>query len=474
MTASGVDDQARLDGFTIRDGFGNGPGYYSGDAGGALYNEGGHATIARCLFTGNRAEYGGAVFNINGAAPAFVDCHFEDNITSDHIALYGWYGGAMCNYDSTTFIDMCIFANNASWSDGGALYNEGGIVVIVDSEFTGNSTHHARGGAVANIAATFTIERCGFSNNRGHDEYVVGGAVYSEDTQVSITDTYFVGNHVGYHGGAVCGIGGTYSAAACVFAGNDGYAGGAMYLGSTPSVSITNCAAYNNRASEWGGALALSGCSAIIENCTIVGNDVSESLNTPAGGIQGGYALVLNSIVWGNTSNGAFGEGAQLFGPTADYSCIEGWTGALGGDGNIGADPLFADADGPDGDPNTWQDNDFQLSIGSPCVDTGDPSYVPVPDETDLAGTARIWDGDGDGTSAVDMGAYEFGSFRFGDLNCDGWVNNGDIDAFVYALSYPEQYPNEYPDCDIMLGDINGDGDINNGDIDWFVALLSE
>ena len=59
-----------------------------------------------------------------------------------------------------------------------------------------------------------------------------------------------------------------------------------------------------------------------------------------------------------------------------------------------------------------------------------------------------------------------------GDLNCDGWINNGDIDAFVYALSYPDQYPDVYPDCDIMRGDINADGWVNNGDIDAFVALL--
>ena len=61
----------------------------------------------------------------------------------------------------------------------------------------------------------------------------------------------------------------------------------------------------------------------------------------------------------------------------------------------------------------------------------------------------------------------------YGDLNCDGWVNNGDIDAFVYALSFPDQYAAEYPDCDITLGDINGDGWVNNGDIDAFVALLA-
>ncbi len=60
-----------------------------------------------------------------------------------------------------------------------------------------------------------------------------------------------------------------------------------------------------------------------------------------------------------------------------------------------------------------------------------------------------------------------------GDLNCDGWVNNGDVDAFVFALSYPEQYADEYPNCDIMNGDINADGWTNNGDIDAFVALLT-
>ena len=60
-----------------------------------------------------------------------------------------------------------------------------------------------------------------------------------------------------------------------------------------------------------------------------------------------------------------------------------------------------------------------------------------------------------------------------GDLNCDGWVNNGDIDAFVFALSYPELYATEYPNCSIMNGDINNDGWMNNGDIDQFVALLT-
>ncbi len=58
------------------------------------------------------------------------------------------------------------------------------------------------------------------------------------------------------------------------------------------------------------------------------------------------------------------------------------------------------------------------------------------------------------------------------DLNCDGLLNNGDIDAFALAITYPGQYLYDYPDCDISLADTNCDGAVNNGDIDGFVAGL--
>jgi hypothetical protein len=60
-----------------------------------------------------------------------------------------------------------------------------------------------------------------------------------------------------------------------------------------------------------------------------------------------------------------------------------------------------------------------------------------------------------------------------GDVNCDGLVNNGDIDAFVLALTNATAYAALYPGCNIMNADINGDGLVNNGDIDAFVALLT-
>jgi hypothetical protein len=63
-------------------------------------------------------------------------------------------------------------------------------------------------------------------------------------------------------------------------------------------------------------------------------------------------------------------------------------------------------------------------------------------------------------------------SFGLGDLNCDGTVDFGDINAFVLALSNPGQYKLTYPNCDLMRADINDDGTVDFGDINPFVVLL--
>lgn len=59
-----------------------------------------------------------------------------------------------------------------------------------------------------------------------------------------------------------------------------------------------------------------------------------------------------------------------------------------------------------------------------------------------------------------------------GDMNCDGAVNNFDIDPFVQALIDPAGYAIAFPNCDPSNGDINQDNAFNNFDIDPFVALI--
>ena len=60
-----------------------------------------------------------------------------------------------------------------------------------------------------------------------------------------------------------------------------------------------------------------------------------------------------------------------------------------------------------------------------------------------------------------------------GDLNCDGTVNNFDIDPFVLAVTSASQYAVDYPDCERALADCNCDGYVDNFDIDSFVLCLT-
>jgi hypothetical protein len=171
-----------------------------------------------------------------------------------------------------------------------------------------------------------------------------------------------------------------------------------------------------------------------------------------------------------------------------------GWMGT----GNISSDPLLRDAAGPDNDPNTWADNDYRLSPGSPCTDAGSNSAVPA-DTRDLDGDGNTteplsfdFDGlprfvDDSGTAdcpwapgtcgtapIVDMGAYEFqGTAHLaGDLDCDGVAGYTDISPFVLALSGQAIYEARYPACRFMNADVNGDGVVSYADINPFVQLL--
>jgi parallel beta-helix repeat protein/predicted outer membrane repeat protein len=343
------------------------------------------------------------------------------------------YGGGVCfsAYSNPT-LRNCALETNTADSHGGGLWCSYSHPTLLGCAITGNMSYGRGGGVYGESASSLTLTECVVANNRSGGD---GGGVYCRQ-------------------GALNNCGVAHNAA--------GDQGGGVYCSDT---TIINCVIAGNTASHGGAGVYCDSSGPTLMNCTITGN-----ANSHGGGGVGCYLsgpTLIHCILWRDTPEEIY---VSSGGVSATYCDVQGgWAGA----GNIDADPLFADPDGPDGDPATWEDNDYRLTAGSPCIDAGDPEFVPADGELDLDGHVRLWDGDGDGVARVDMGAYEFGSHGWGDLNCDGAVNGYDIDPFVLALTSPEAYVAAHPDCDYMLADCNGDGAVNGYDIDPFVLLLT-
>jgi hypothetical protein len=336
-----------LDGFTITGGNANSTA--KNDRGGGVFTLSSLANIRNCTFTQNYARYGGAMCN-QGEGPKISNCTFYENY------CYASGGGAIFNNSSEAVISDCLFYNNSAGSSGGAVYN---IVpysnslapIITDCSFISNNA--IVGAAIVNKGdhgPPPTIANCLIKGNIAN---LNGSAIYNYNISAIINNCVIVGNTTALGAGAI-------------------YNYSPYTMGQQPSEPvITNCTvAYNTSA---------------------VGGTIMNTYTS-----RGYRSTVINSIFWGNTGSYSTTEAQQVgYGTVASYSCIEGLD-ALTGNGNIGSDPMFVDA----------ENDDLRLLSGSSCIDAGDNTVVDT-NSIDLDGNQRIIDGDGDGEAIVDMGAYE-------------------------------------------------------------------
>ena len=208
--------------------------------------------------------------------------------------------------------------------------------------------------------------------------------------------------------------------------------------------TITGGNANGNFPDNVGGGMYNLISSPTVSNCTFSGNTAY------AGGGMYNYnssPTVTNCILWGDSPDEIYTTSSSTL--TVSFSDVQGGLPAntVDGGGNIDADPLFVDADGPDNTAGT-EDDDLRLSGGSPCIDAADTTALRVGVFTDLYGNLRGVDDPATADTGVsvfgvvvDMGAYEFQtgpciSQLEGDINCDGIVNL--LDLSLLALHWLE------------------------------------
>ena len=293
----------------------------------------------------------------------------------------------------------------------------------------------------------------GFTITNGNN--TEGGAIhFHHRSRVIVRNCIFTGNTAPGGGAISCDNDSSPTIINCLITGNTaGFNGGAVLTTDQSTPTFINCTITGNTAAWNGGAVFLNGfrgAGPTFINCTIADNTAGrEGGGIFAGGFESG-ATLTNSIIWANS-------GDQITGPGGDvivrFSDVQG---GFVGQGNINADPLFVDP----------ASGDYHIASGSPAINAGDPNFPAQPGDTDIDGQKRVWNG------RVDMGSDEFGSFAFGDVNCDGTINALDIEPFLVALFEPGQYSARFPNCDIELADLNGDGAIDALDIEPFLGLL--
>jgi hypothetical protein len=481
-----VDETCILDGFTITAGHAN-----LSNNGSGLRNLGSSPTVANCTFIRNlsgQSNDGVGVFN-DGSGSTFTNCRFIDNASGMFGEGVGMYnknsnvtltdclfqgnttglnarGGGMFNIDSDVTLTDCVFDDNYAFFDGGGLYHQNGSIAMEGCSLSYNESFFSGAGMYYTGQSTATLVDCLFLANIGGVSH--GGGLSSRGT-IDLVDCRFVLNQAQFGGGmAHWGTWGPAEMVNCLFVMNSatgefGAGGGLSDNSDFPPTLLHNCLFVGNTAFR-GGALHSDG-DGPISSCTFAGNSAS-SVGGAVWLIESATPSVSNSVFWNNTDAAGSGESSQISGELGEinHSCVQGWSGAMGGVGNHGEDPLFADPVGPDGETGT-EDDDLRLLPDSPCIDAGDNAAVPEGGTTDLDGNPRFIDDPiktdvGSGSCpVVDMGVYEYQvgteACCLPDLDEDGAVAPFDLAILLDAWG-----PN--PD---HASDLDNDGNVGPTDL---------
>jgi hypothetical protein len=408
--------------------------------GGGIYNEVSAAPVLEnCAIVDNSAARGAGMANFFDCAATLIDCHIADNVVPT-----GGEGGGIYSYDAGSLaLIRCVLERNEAGYGGAMASYFGTVPTLVDCSVRDN-TAFAEGGGLYNYASTpAALERCLLSGNSAE----FGGAMCNLfDSVATLVNCRILDNAAAIEGGG-------------------------LYNYSNASALLANCHLAGNSA-DYGGAMSnLLDSNAQIVNATIVGN----TANVAGGGVLNyqSHPVLTNSILWQNRVGAAVDEVAQVdnFNATLTLAncTVSGWTGALGGVNNNGADPQFGDADGFD-DVFGTDDDDARPLPGSPAHDTGDSSAVPPYVTEDLDGRSRFHG------ASVDRGAYEHPPAP-GDFDFDGEVTLADYPALAECLAGPSAAPAPAapitpPQCRDVF-DFDGDDDVDLADAAALVLLFA-
>jgi hypothetical protein len=412
VTGSSTEPNAVLDGLTI-----------SGGRGTGMYNYNGSPVLANCTFIDNTGFEGGAMHNTHFSDPVITNCKF-------HLNTAGRNGGAMCNVNSNPVVSGCTFVANST-----TLFGPG------------------FGGAVYNEDCNSTFDYCTFRDNLSSTG---GGGMYNRDSSPMLTNCIFEGNWSDLFGGGFDTVGESSKpiVIGCTFIGNSADERGGGTSNGSSSLTLINCIFINNSAMDGGGGMySCSGRNISVSNCTFYGNQAPNG-NLLVCSCSPSNVHFTNSILWDG--------GKEIWNPpgsiiTLTYSDVYGGRmsaydpceSIIWGEGNIEADPCFADPCNGDyhlkSQAGRWDANSeswVRDDVTSPCIDAGNPG-CSLGDEPNDSNNVRINMGAYGGTAEASKSPPYWRSIA--DMTNNWIVDSNDLKVFCgYWLQTGECIPGDF------------------------------
>ena len=307
------------------------------------------------------SQYDGGGIYINSSSPTI-----SKNIIQNNTACNGG-GGIAIEFASPRIQSNMIINNSQSGCSGGI--GGGGISV------GGAGTAQINGNVISNNKWT--------SGNGGGISLFAAGAVLIKNNIIN--------------GNSASGV----SPAA--------QGGGISMVNDSPAIIVQNLI-YSNTADQGAGIYFLVPSGSLgptLVNNTIANNSITQQGSAIYAAGFDNQVTLFNNLLIGHTGQSAVYCDAtystqpptftnnDAFSPNG--SGLQGTcSGQSNQNGNISANPLFININA-----------NFRIKAGSPAIDAG-TNFAPDIPQKDLGGKPRIVDGNSDGSTIIDMGAYEF------------------------------------------------------------------
>ncbi|MBL7047376.1 MAG: right-handed parallel beta-helix repeat-containing protein [Candidatus Marinimicrobia bacterium] len=297
--------------------------------------------------TNGNYDDGGGIYCRDFASPTLEDLYILGNIVTQD------GGGLYCYNSSSPVLNNVTIVNNNAGSDGGGIFCSVSCDPILTNVTISNNTAVQKGGGILCWDSNPTLTNVTLTGNTVSDR---GGGLYLYNTSPTFNNVLIIGNSAYNEGGGV-------------------------FCRANSNLHLINSTISDNVASvnEGGGIFCEDNSNPIIFNSVLYNNSPQEicfSISNAPNSVTIAYSIVEDGEIGILTNNGTVN-----------------WL-----DGNVVTNPLFSDID----------NNDYSLSIYSPCIGAGSASVQ-------IGGTwyyAHATDIDGNPRPAPagtnpDIGAYE-------------------------------------------------------------------